>query len=807
MQGARFQKPVLPFVLLESKDFSNGDVAEDSNLTAACLSAGAIDIIQSPLQHEDINHLIGHLKEKVRPPARLIGSQMAHNLVDSIHDAGEPRIACHRPDLLLSEERKAVVENAVRRWRFPATDFNMDELTYAVMFMLEDLLQIPQLQDYALPREKLMSFLLATRRQYKHEREVHYHNWRHAVDVTQSIYCFLLDIRICPLVDAQDREDQELNAVERLLTHLDGLILIVSAVGHDVGHPGVNNAFLVAVNHPLAQTYNDKSVLENYHCAAYSQLLRRHWPALHNITGFRSTMISTILATDMQRHFEYMKSLGDLKSQTEKDTSVVNDWSEKDREHTRELMMALLIKAADISNVARPFEVSANWAKILMNEFARQGELESELSIPTCLFGGPPDTEDLLAAAQSQKGFMSLFGYPLFQGICKILPCLSRTVKELENNQSIWDEKIEQERAKRKPSGNEGHLTFSSVTNEEVAEVTAHHHKSEPTLTATSVPQSPNKDTSRELISDTDGSPSRKATQELRQQLIQGVATSDGKRSSTPFLNTAIQSGSSRRSSKDVALDQLQQLTAYAHQSTVSPVPSSRRESIDGNWQVHHSYPSSRRGSKDESLTTILVTSGGTPNRRPSPSSPNNASSPGKQSNKRQSTSQGQKQAPRTSIPSSRSHAASTGTVTTTQPSVSTQGTGSTQPSSDDEVNNLKSHQSIPSTEDPFMAPGNWPNNSLDGQHRTSPPEGLPNELPSTPPPLAMSKSEDMRNLTTTPSGGTDESRSSPRKTTPGVRESRSRSRLRGLKFWKRKKDTANSEPTVALTDSPATSP
>lgn len=807
VEGARFQKPVLPFILLNSEDTVDVSDASERSFTAQCLSAGAVDIIRSPLQHDDINHLVGHLKEKVRPPARLIASQMAQNLIDSIHDLAEPKPACHRPDLLLSSERKQVVEKAVRRWRFPASDLNMDELTYAVMIMVEHLLQAPQLEAYALPREQLIGFLLATRRQYKHEREVHYHNWRHAVDVTQSIYCFLMDVQLCPPSDGDDRPQKELNAMERMITHLDGLILLISAIGHDVGHPGVNNAFLVAVNHPLAQTYNDKSVLENYHCAAYSQLLRRHWPALHGIPSFRAIMISTILATDMQRHFDYMKSLRELKSQLNAADAKPDEWNDKDKEHTRELVMALLMKAADISNVARPFDVSAKWAKILMNEFARQGELEAELDIPTCLFGGPPDKEDTLAAAQSQKGFMSLFGHPLFQGISDIMPAVSCSVRELEKNQEIWDQKIEEEKGRRKPTGSEGHLTLSSVTQQEVDRATSHGRKSEPRAVPAYVPQSPTSETSRVPDNNHEVSPSKHAAHELRQQLAQGFSNEHDRTSSMPFLGSTgaalshTASSPSRRSSKDVALDQLQQLSAFAHQS-LSPTPSSRRASAD--WQVQQSYPSSRRGSKDESLTTILVTSGGTPNRRSSPASPAKtaASSPGKHSTKRQS----QKQTPvRNSVSSPRSHAASTGTATTAQQSVSTQ-PSSTQPSSSSEEDTKPTQRpSMPPTEDPFMVPGTWTNN-YDGTHRSLPPQGSRDDVPSNPPPLPLetAKSGDSRVSATTP---TEESRSTWRKD-GRVRESRSRSRLRGLKFWKKKKEattgsSAEGTPTAESPSSP----
>ncbi len=41
----------------------------------------------------------------------------------------------------------------------------------------------------------------------------------------------------------------------------------------DIQHPGVNNPFLIAMRHTKALRYNDKSVLENHHCAIAFKLL------------------------------------------------------------------------------------------------------------------------------------------------------------------------------------------------------------------------------------------------------------------------------------------------------------------------------------------------------------------------------------------------------------------------------------------------------------------------------------------------------------------------------------------------------
>ena len=139
--------------------------------------------------------------------------------------------------------------------------------------------------------------------------------------------------------------------IAHLLTPFDALTLLISAIGHDVGHPGVNNAFLVALNAPLAQLYNDRSVLESFHCAAYSQILRRYWPKAFSDSTMRKLMINSILATDMGLHFKYMSDLGNLQEKLAHAKGITDGWSGKVRQDNKDLACGLLIKCADISNV------------------------------------------------------------------------------------------------------------------------------------------------------------------------------------------------------------------------------------------------------------------------------------------------------------------------------------------------------------------------------------------------------------------------------------------------------------------------
>jgi len=306
--------------------------------------------------------------------------------------------------------------------------------------------------------ERIVDFLIASRAAYN--PKVPYHNFRHVVDVLQAVFYFLLQLRALPPYisdEPMEMKPPPTRALSNLLTPLDALTLLVVAIGHDVGHPGVNNAFLVTLKAPLAQVYNDRSVLESFHCAAFSQVLRRYWP---KTVELRKSMIDMILATDMGLHFDYMGRLDEMKEKVLKDGGM-DSLGDKAVSDYRTLVCALLIKCADISNVvrclnflfrentrstnflqARTHECSSRWAKILIEEFARQATMESDLGIPSSLVA-PPVTGSVLALAKSQVGFMTLFALPLFVSLSEVMPEMQFSVDVLTANKAMWQAEIE----------------------------------------------------------------------------------------------------------------------------------------------------------------------------------------------------------------------------------------------------------------------------------------------------------------------------------------------------------------------------
>ena len=83
-----------------------------------------------------------------------------------------------------------------------------------------------------------------------------YHNFQHALDVFQATYFFLFTAGMVPPVSILLHADARLwqpdkptsSTVPSFLNYLENediFALYIAAVGHDVGHPGLTNAFLV----------------------------------------------------------------------------------------------------------------------------------------------------------------------------------------------------------------------------------------------------------------------------------------------------------------------------------------------------------------------------------------------------------------------------------------------------------------------------------------------------------------------------------------------------------------------------------
>ncbi|KAI1375037.1 HD-domain/PDEase-like protein [Hypoxylon crocopeplum] len=461
-------QPAYAGYLSEAPDASSRSLTNRA-LLRKCLDSGAVDVMASPLHIKTLTTLEVHAyrahKEAAREqqaaleirrgrkrswvgvhedqPYSYLREAMVSGLMRGIcRSATEPEDRIGSIKINIGSEHRSEIAEAVGKWHFCAHDFSDDSLLIAAILMFKHAFSMPELEHWRIPTDQLTTFLVATRAAYN--TFVPYHNFRHAVDVLQATFNFLVHIGALPPYPSRcgpSVASTPKSPLAALLRPFEALTLLIGAIGHDVGHPGVNNGFLVVLNAPLAQLYNDRSVLESFHCAAYSQILRRHWPKVFEDTKMRTLMISSILATDMGLHFDYMKKLGDLQEKLNEDNST-DGWNGRMLEEQTAFVCSLLIKCADISNVARKHEAALQWMYILCDEFSRQATMESEIGIPTSLIS--PPKKDFLSLARAQLGFMNMFAIPLFQGVADVLPAMQYTVDELEMNKGLFEKTVEE---------------------------------------------------------------------------------------------------------------------------------------------------------------------------------------------------------------------------------------------------------------------------------------------------------------------------------------------------------------------------
>ncbi|KAI2637354.1 HD-domain/PDEase-like protein [Xylaria nigripes] len=459
-------QPAYAEYFAESRGPVNSVVTKRSILRR-CLDSGAVDVMESPLDVKTLTTLEFHVCRANREAARdqqalielrrgrkrswvgmhqeqpfaYLREAMVSDLMSGICRLGEERedrLSTVRIDV--SSKRRAEVEQAPGTWHFCAPYYDDDSLLIAAASIFKHTLAMPELEKWRLSTDQITTFLVACRAAYN--PFVPYHNFRHAVDVLQATFDFLVQIGTLPPYPhmQQSFSSTQKSPVASLLGPIEALMLLVSAIGHDVGHPGVNNGFLVTLKAPLAQLYNDRSVLESFHCAAFSQILRRYWPRVFEDTKMRTLMINSILATDMGVHFDYMKRLSRLQEKLKLEP-IIDKWPEPVREEQKALLCSLLIKCADISNVARKYDTALQWMNILCEEFSRQAAMEQEIEIPSSLIS--PPKKDFTSLAKAQLGFMKLFAAPLFQGVAEVLPQMQYTVTAIEKNRRHFEKALE----------------------------------------------------------------------------------------------------------------------------------------------------------------------------------------------------------------------------------------------------------------------------------------------------------------------------------------------------------------------------
>eukprot|EP00440_Ansanella_granifera_P001983 gb/GFBE01002146.1/.p1 GENE.gb/GFBE01002146.1/~~gb/GFBE01002146.1/.p1 ORF type:complete len:516 (+),score=106.03 gb/GFBE01002146.1/:1-1548(+) len=289
-------------------------------------------------------------------------------------------------------------------------------------------------------QDRLMEFMKSVDKSYL---DAPYHNNAHAADVGMIMHWFF-----------------QAQYMQSLMTPLDHLLGLIGAMIHDVGHDGVNNVYHVKTQSELALRYNDRSPLENMHCALAFDLMNesedKNWlklfsksfqgdesqKALDLRQYGRKVMIEMILSTDTTRHDALMTDLKALVQS--KDSSASNGSGHlQGTSKQKQDVLNVLLHAADVSNATRKLPIALYWSRRVLMEFWAQGDQEKSICLevsPLC-----DRASGMASVPQGQLGFISFIVRPLYTLVADLLPETKSSVQQLEENVKYWQQKKEEQ--------------------------------------------------------------------------------------------------------------------------------------------------------------------------------------------------------------------------------------------------------------------------------------------------------------------------------------------------------------------------
>ncbi|XP_028162206.1 cGMP-specific 3',5'-cyclic phosphodiesterase-like, partial [Ostrinia furnacalis] len=278
-------------------------------------------------------------------------------------------------------------------------------------------LQCNLVEKFHIPYDVLCRWILSVKKNY---RPVKYHNWRHALNVAQTMFAML-----------------KTGKMERFMSDLEILGLLVACLCHDLDHRGTNNAFQTKTESPLAILYTT-STMEHHHFDQCVMILNSEsnniFQALSpdDYKDVMRVVETAILSTDLAMYFKKKSKFLELVDNGE------FDWQSQEK---KELLCGMMMTACDVSAIAKPWEVQHKVAKLVADEFFDQGDLE-KLQLnqqPIAMM----DREKKDELPQMQVGFIDMICLPLYKVLSDTFPWIQPLYTGTMDNRQRWQDLAE----------------------------------------------------------------------------------------------------------------------------------------------------------------------------------------------------------------------------------------------------------------------------------------------------------------------------------------------------------------------------
>ncbi|CAL8085243.1 unnamed protein product [Calicophoron daubneyi] len=267
---------------------------------------------------------------------------------------------------------------------------------------------------------KFCRWLLSVKKNY---RQVTYHNWRHAFNVSQTMFAMIMR-----------------GNLQKIFTDTECLALLIACVSHDLDHRGTDNQYQVQTMSPLAELYST-SVLEHHHFNQCMMLLTRkgndflaELPPSEYQTAIQ-LIEENILATDLSRYFVHLPQFMEVLNRRSKDDAdAMEPWA-SDRAQ-RLLLGCMLMTCCDLAAITKPWPVQKMMCELVSTEFFEQGDLEKDTlhTQPKALM----DRDNMNDLPKLQIGFIDNVCMPSYKAIVQVSSGFQPLLDGCTRNRACW---------------------------------------------------------------------------------------------------------------------------------------------------------------------------------------------------------------------------------------------------------------------------------------------------------------------------------------------------------------------------------
>ena len=181
--------------------------------------------------------------------------------------------------------------------------------------------------------------------------------------------------------DARDLHDHTYGITSDPLTQF---AVVLSAMLHDVDHPGVPNTTLISEDADIAGIYKNKSIAEQNSVDlawdllmedSYSELRRAIYATENELKRFRQLIVNTILATDiMDKELKALRNSRWENAFTDYTQRSMNESTKDMVNRKATIVIEHLIQASDVAHTMQHWQIYRKWNARLFQEMYKAYE-------------------------------------------------------------------------------------------------------------------------------------------------------------------------------------------------------------------------------------------------------------------------------------------------------------------------------------------------------------------------------------------------------------------------------------------------